>query len=1569
MLLTFQLTDGTIMANAFGNLDWYRLTPDTNGSYLNGTWTKLASMSQTHLYASSQVLRDGRVYLGGAEFGTGSNSVEIYQPTNNTWTLMNPAAHYADPDAVVDLFGPSSTLTNGNLIVSTYYGPNATEIFNVTSNVWSAGPAPLSYQSGNTWVKLPDDSILTADIYTTDSERYIPALNQWVDDGSLPVDIYNYVDGGQTGGGFLLPNGKVVFFGGSSHVAIYTPTGTTNAGTWVAAADIPSGRSMMNAPSAMLVNGKILCATSPSTFVGGDTQYFEYDYTLNTWTPVNTPFGGTSLNSPALSQCMLPLPDGTILLSLSSSQLFIYQPDGSPLAAGKPVINNVTPNADGSFHVTGKLLNGISEGANFGDEFQNSSAYPIARITNAAGRVFYCRTYNFSSRSVMTGTNVMSTEMTLPPGLLPGTYPLVISANGNSSAAYSLSITGTPLPSVSGLAFTAIVSNKMTFNWNPLALTETGYVIQRSTNGTSFNTIGTVAANVSTYADSTAVPLTPYYYRVLGTNSLGLGNACPAILAGSPPVVALAAPWQSQDINASAYPGHGTAGQVAGVYTVIGSGGGLGGSSDQFQFASQPLIGDFTITARVTSETNTGVNALAGVMMRNGLDAGSADVLMAFGAGFSNSVFQSRSPDGSTAVSSNGPGALKVPLWVRLVRSGNTFTGFTSPNGTTFTQRGAAVVGMELAVYAGLAVTSSDTNFLNAATFDNVTVTGTVASVSPPTAHWKLDETSGTSALDSRSGLNGAYQNCLLGQPGATPETGTSVGFNGGDVLLPALGLSTNLVTITAWVNPNGVQSQYAGILYGGFASGLVFGTGNQKGYWWTGLQSGYNSGLVLPANQWTYVALVIEPTRARLYMITNGVITGATNNSPNTLDAFTGSSFLGSGPFGTTLLGNLDDVSWFAGQALTPAQISQLAATPNIAITNPVADSGFSAPATFRITASATGTNGHTFNAVQLFTNGVFVSQSAAPPFTNTLNNLPAGAYALSARLYYDSGLAVDSGIVNVFVQSATVTPQNVTATAVASNLVNVQWSSATNASGYIVSRSGTPVAGVSGTAFDDFGVSGGGNYCYTVVATNLISSSAASASSCVTTPTSGGALYWDANGSLAGPQDGDGTWSSNSVTWWNGAGTTAWVTNRIAVLGVNTTTNCTVTITRDERTAGVVFNSTRGGNYTLTGSQSLILPSNSVIRLDANAVINCPFTTLPASDSSFIKAGLGYLVISNSSPSYYGVVSVNSGILEMQSGPPLTQIGYIIGTNGILRHGYFAGYNFSQSIIVHGAGVNSTNGLYIARGTSLNHNAITLDTAPTTIRSYGGTNATAVWQALFGDWSTFAAASGSVIDPTVIIDSSGYGCTIYTESGANTASGDLVVNSRITGDSPLAKAGTGSLRLNAASFYTGPTDVQGGTFQADALLNATAVTVENGATLAGVGTLAIAPTLASGGTLAPGDNGIGTLTISAPLTLGAGSTTRMEINKTGTTLTNDVITVSGTLTYGGTLSVTNIGTGSLTLGNSFQIVQCRRLRLVVHHPDPALRGQHAPLGYFRSHHERHHRGCEWRSLLPGQS
>src|SRR5215470_15835426 len=90
------LTDGTVMLADDGCQDWWKLTPDAFGSYVNGTWTQLAATPAGYspLYHSSAVLPDGRVIIEGGEYNflqpVWTNLGAIYNPLTNAWTLVAP---------------------------------------------------------------------------------------------------------------------------------------------------------------------------------------------------------------------------------------------------------------------------------------------------------------------------------------------------------------------------------------------------------------------------------------------------------------------------------------------------------------------------------------------------------------------------------------------------------------------------------------------------------------------------------------------------------------------------------------------------------------------------------------------------------------------------------------------------------------------------------------------------------------------------------------------------------------------------------------------------------------------------------------------------------------------------------------------------------------------------------------------------------------------------------------------------------------------------------------------------------------------------------------------------------------------------------------------------------------------------------------------------------------------------------------------------------------------------------------------------------------------------------------
>jgi hypothetical protein len=443
VMLLLLMPDGTVMAagndgSTIGNT-WYRLTPDNTGSYINGTWSPLASSPHTRLYYPAEVMRNGKVIVAGGEYGSGGPFAEIYDPQANSWADATPTSPLwsTGTDNFYDC--NSETLPDGRVLIMPVFPHTSGTplIYDPASGTWANAGHLFrgSYQDEASWVKLPDDSILTIDPFGTQTERYIPSTNTWVNDGVVPISLYDPF-GFELGGAVYLPNGKAFFLGSTGHTALYSPTGTTSPGTWVAGPDIPGARGTPDAPCAMMVNGKVLCAVSPVPTSGNHfpspTSFVEYDPTVGaTGAFANAP-SPVANNDASFISDMLTLPTGQVLYSRWNAQLYVYTPDGSPLPQGKPTITSVTANGDGSYHLVGTGLNGISEGASYGDDLQMNSNYPLVRFTDSLGHVSYGRTYNWSTTSIATGATPMSVEF-VPPTLPPGGYSFVVVGNGFAS--------------------------------------------------------------------------------------------------------------------------------------------------------------------------------------------------------------------------------------------------------------------------------------------------------------------------------------------------------------------------------------------------------------------------------------------------------------------------------------------------------------------------------------------------------------------------------------------------------------------------------------------------------------------------------------------------------------------------------------------------------------------------------------------------------------------------------------------------------------------------------------------------------------------------------------------------------------------------------------------------------------------------------------------------------------------------------------------------------------------------------------------------------------------------------
>jgi len=214
-------------------------------------------------------------------------------------------------------------------------------------------------------------------------------------------------------------------------------------------------------------------------------------------------------------------------------------------------------------------------------------------------------------------------------------------------------------------------------------------------------------------------------FRVIVSNSAGSVTSSSATLTVQPAGgSALPSPWLHQDVGAVVLAG--SASVTGGTFHLNGSGADIWNASDAFHYVYQTLTGDATIVARITGIGNTDPWAKVGVMIRESLDPGSryADTILTPSNG---ALFQWRESTGGSSESSATTAAV-APAWVKLVRSGDTFSGFVSFDGSTWTQLGSDTeIPMGDPVYLGLCVTAHTTSAINSAMADSVSVSETAA--------------------------------------------------------------------------------------------------------------------------------------------------------------------------------------------------------------------------------------------------------------------------------------------------------------------------------------------------------------------------------------------------------------------------------------------------------------------------------------------------------------------------------------------------------------------------------------------------------------------------------------------------------------------------------------------------------------------------------------------------------------------------------------------------------------------------------------------------------------------------
>jgi hypothetical protein len=428
----YLLTDGTVICQVSGDLRWWKLTPDINGSYINGTWARIANSNFDRLYYAGGVFADGRVIVAGGEYsssGSETKKTEIYDPVTNVWTEISAPSGWTNiGDA------PSAILADGRFLLGSIFD-SRTAIYDPVAGTWTAKHNKRNSQSTEeSWVLLPDGTVVLPEcVNHPNSEKYVPSQNIWVNTNALPVDL---VDGIlEIGAGVLMPDGRAFFMGATPHSALYImPPNPSDAGTWIVGPDPPKVNNKNvgadDAPACLMPNGRVLLALSPvngSSFMS-PTYFFEFDGTsiIRIADPPNS--GGF-----AYQGRMMILPTGQVLFAADTAAIYAYTGDGGPDPTWKPSITDVETNLARShdYPLEGKQLNGLSWAVGYGDDAGNNTNYPLVRLkNNATGHVFYCRTHDHSTMAVATGDAIVSTNFRVPATAELGASTLTVVTNG-----------------------------------------------------------------------------------------------------------------------------------------------------------------------------------------------------------------------------------------------------------------------------------------------------------------------------------------------------------------------------------------------------------------------------------------------------------------------------------------------------------------------------------------------------------------------------------------------------------------------------------------------------------------------------------------------------------------------------------------------------------------------------------------------------------------------------------------------------------------------------------------------------------------------------------------------------------------------------------------------------------------------------------------------------------------------------------------------------------------------------------------------------------------------------------
>src|SRR5580700_9509256 len=344
-----------------GSNTWWQLAPDSSGSYIDGTWSQIASMpaSYSPLYFASAVLPDGRMIVEGGEYigenAVWSNEGAIYNPVTNRWSSVAPPPGWTSiGDAA------SEVLANGTFMLQHPCNTCATDpnptvddaLLNARNLTWTVIPGVGKDDPNDEegWTLEPSGQVLTLDTWVPGATQlFDPRAQSWsflgntAADGGV-VDPFPVVEIGPQ---VEMPGGNTFVVGaGTSSQEAPTPCTTDaqtqtalfnfqagTAGTWTAGPAIPAidneEYDSTDGPGSVLPDGNVLFDASACVY-NTPTHFFLYNANSNTISQI--PDVPNAPKDTSFATRMLDLPNGQVLFNDGHHVLQVYTAGGTPKA-------------------------------------------------------------------------------------------------------------------------------------------------------------------------------------------------------------------------------------------------------------------------------------------------------------------------------------------------------------------------------------------------------------------------------------------------------------------------------------------------------------------------------------------------------------------------------------------------------------------------------------------------------------------------------------------------------------------------------------------------------------------------------------------------------------------------------------------------------------------------------------------------------------------------------------------------------------------------------------------------------------------------------------------------------------------------------------------------------------------------------------------------------------------------------------------------------------------------------------------------------------------------------------